>query len=227
MTDTEYSNHTPSYHHTNDDHIDKYHGGQVADPSVKIEILRKRVEAQLQALMQGSDFQVLRQQVAELRQPHPDAQHPLDENSVLMIEDSYGMGHEESTGLTQQQQQFNQSSSSHMIMGSDNGSYLETSKPVPMDDRISVSSVSDILSTVTTSTMATTASINSAIVPRAIEFVQNVELRDPYGDLGTYTGEVIVHPAPQPHGTGYMKYHDGRYYSGGWYYGQWHGKGTC
>jgi hypothetical protein len=222
MTDTDYNSQT-TYQSTNDDNSVKYHDNHVVDPMLKIEIMRKRVEAQLEVLMQGNDFQILRQQVAELRQPQTHKQQPLDDTSVHILEETFGITHEESTDFTQQ---FNTSSSSSQ-MESGNRFFLD--KPVvPIDDRNAMSSVSDILSTVTASTMATTAaSANSAILPRVMDIVQDVELQDPYGDVGRYTGEIINQPSTQPHGTGHMQYYDGRNYSGGWSYGQWHGKGMC
>lgn len=52
--------------------------------------------------------------------------------------------------------------------------------------------------------------------------VDSLQIRDPYGDEGIYTG-MLVHN--KPHGKGRMQYEDGRVYSGDWREGRWHGLG--
>lgn len=50
-------------------------------------------------------------------------------------------------------------------------------------------------------------------------------LRDPYGDMGFYTGTVLQ-STQMPHGSGRMIYEEpGREYQGDWRHGRWHGQG--
>jgi hypothetical protein len=57
-------------------------------------------------------------------------------------------------------------------------------------------------------------------------YVDDIDMTDPYGDQGVFTGEVAA-STNKPNGLGTMRYVDGRTFSGGWNQGQWHGKGTC
>jgi hypothetical protein len=71
--------------------------------------------------------------------------------------------------------------------------------------------------------VTTKASTNSVTTtPGMTKYVERQAVVDPYGDSGTYTGELWVQ---KPHGLGEMKYSDGRVYVGGWKNGKWHGKG--
>lgn len=56
-------------------------------------------------------------------------------------------------------------------------------------------------------------------------YVEDEQTLDPYGDKGSYTGE--VDSKIKPHGLGTMNYNDGRTYTGSWSHGQWHGQGTA
>mmetsp|Transcript_30846 Transcript_30846/g.45718 ORF Transcript_30846/g.45718 Transcript_30846/m.45718 type:complete len:427 (-) Transcript_30846:233-1513(-) len=57
-------------------------------------------------------------------------------------------------------------------------------------------------------------------------YVTQVELTDPYGDTGSYTGNVLL-AEHMPHGLGTMHYSDGRKYQGQWTKGQWDGPGVA
>ena len=52
----------------------------------------------------------------------------------------------------------------------------------------------------------------------------DIEMIDPYGDRGRYTGQVSN---GKPDGKGTMKYDDGRVYVGEWSDSRWHGKGRA
>jgi hypothetical protein len=54
--------------------------------------------------------------------------------------------------------------------------------------------------------------------------VRETAMVDPYGDKGTYTGQVSN---DKPHGQGTMNYDDGRVYTGSWSEGRWHGQGKA
>jgi len=55
-------------------------------------------------------------------------------------------------------------------------------------------------------------------------YVKGAKMKDPYGDSGTYTGQVKGGTA---HGKGTMNYDDGRVYKGDWNEGKWHGRGKA
>ena len=52
----------------------------------------------------------------------------------------------------------------------------------------------------------------------------DIEVVDPYGDRGRYTGQ--LHHG-KPNGKGTMKYVDGRVYAGEWSDSRWHGMGQA
>ena len=54
--------------------------------------------------------------------------------------------------------------------------------------------------------------------------VTGAECQDRYGDVGSYTGTILVTEG-LPHGRGTMHYESGRVYSGEWVSGQWNGQG--
>ena len=54
--------------------------------------------------------------------------------------------------------------------------------------------------------------------------VKETNMKDPYGDSGTYTGQI---KDSMPHGKGTMKYDDGRIYVGEWNLGRWDGMGRA
>ena len=64
---------------------------------------------------------------------------------------------------------------------------------------------------------------SSTTIP-SMRLVDDVRLRDPYGDMGVYSG-VLVRNKPESHGT--MRYDDGRTYTGSWKRGRWHGYGKA
>lgn len=55
-------------------------------------------------------------------------------------------------------------------------------------------------------------------------YVTNASCHDKFGDVGTYTGNILVTEG-LPHGAGKMEYDSGRVFEGDWVSGQWHGKG--
>ena len=55
--------------------------------------------------------------------------------------------------------------------------------------------------------------------------VREKQIVDPYGDAGSYTGQ--VEDGNKPNGKGTMKYEDGRVYVGEWVDGRWHGQGSA
>ncbi|KAG7356801.1 phosphatidylinositol-4-phosphate 5-kinase [Nitzschia inconspicua] len=59
----------------------------------------------------------------------------------------------------------------------------------------------------------------------ATKVVEQEWIVDPYGDQGEFQGELNADNLP--HGTGIMKYSDGRVYSGEWKDGRWHGRGRA
>jgi hypothetical protein len=65
---------------------------------------------------------------------------------------------------------------------------------------------------------------NSAGHVVLVRQVQNMMIRDPYGDEGRYTGVVME---GRPHGRGTMHYIDGRSYAGDWKHGRWCGQGRA
>jgi hypothetical protein len=65
---------------------------------------------------------------------------------------------------------------------------------------------------------------NSAGHVVLVRQVQNMMIRDPYGDEGRYTGVVMD---GRPHGRGTMHYIDGRSYAGDWKLGRWCGQGRA
>lgn len=69
---------------------------------------------------------------------------------------------------------------------------------------------------------ASSASSSSSCTTRLVEQQWIV---DPYGDQGEFEGELNTNNLP--HGTGTMKYSDGRVYAGEWKDGRWHGKGRA
>lgn len=147
----------------------------IIDRNHKIEDMRKRVERQLAALVEGNDLNALQQQVAELRTP---------------------TNGETFRGTFEEEEGFNNSGS---FLGGGGSMHKKT----PLDDESAV-------------TLDSTASS---------KYIDQKELVDPYGDAGTYTGEIAVVTA-KPNGLGTMNYADGRTFSGGWNHGQWHGKGV-
>lgn len=58
------------------------------------------------------------------------------------------------------------------------------------------------------------------------KYVEQQWIVDPYGDQGDFEGEINT-ADNLPHGTGVMKYSDGRVYAGEWKGGRWHGKGRA
>jgi len=59
----------------------------------------------------------------------------------------------------------------------------------------------------------------------ATRTVEHLWIVDPYGDQGEFDGDLNADNLP--HGTGVMKYSDGRLYAGEWKNGRWHGKGRA
>jgi hypothetical protein len=79
------------------------------------------------------------------------------------------------------------------------------------------------ISSIDTSTVGTSVASSTHHDDR--KFVQNLEIMDPYGDIGQYSG-VILSSTRLPHGVGRMLYNaDGRIYNGRWRHGRWHGYG--
>ena len=58
-----------------------------------------------------------------------------------------------------------------------------------------------------------------------VKTVEQQWIVDPYGDQGEFFGDLNADNLP--HGTGVMKYSDGRIYSGEWKNGRWHGRGRA
>lgn len=168
----------------------------------KIQDMRKRVELQLAAMVQGNgtEFDKLRQQVADLR-----TNPMLHEDDTDNILGTTGTVHkttvEDPMGALQSNTNNNNGMSSR-----------ETT----------VSEILQLDEEYTTTTTSTGAPDNEATVE-----VTDTEITDPYGDSGDYNGSVLLLQTQKPHGIGKMEYQDGRTYHGGWKYGQWHGKGMA
>jgi hypothetical protein len=66
---------------------------------------------------------------------------------------------------------------------------------------------------------------NTNATSTTTKYVEQQWIVDPYGDQGEFEGELNADNLP--HGTGIMKYTDGRVYAGEWKAGRWHGKGRA
>jgi hypothetical protein len=71
----------------------------------------------------------------------------------------------------------------------------------------------------------TSSSSESSSSSSTTRLVEQQWIVDPYGDQGEFQGKLNANNLP--HGTGIMKYSDGRVYSGEWKDGRWHGKGRA
>lgn len=265
----------------------------VMDRTLKIEDMRKRVEAQLEALTRGNDFQQLRLQVAQLRTGTtntmitkaniipttntttttttmgiaPPSMLPMTlptvttgtrtmentawtNSSFSEYDLDFGVEHQ----LSSPKQHHSRRKSSNRSLPIPDTPIVTTTtgpiapmmtihpindnedllQPIPIDltktkkeHMTSKASTTKLMATTsgatTTATTATITTTTAQMVGDTV-YVQGVDLVDPYGDAGTYTGEVSV-VKRKPHGVGEMTYQDGRIYSGGWNQGQWHGKG--
>ena len=60
--------------------------------------------------------------------------------------------------------------------------------------------------------------------PKGVIKVKNQNVNDKYGDGGIYSGNISV-DTRLPHGSGKMKYDNGREFEGDWRGGRWHGSG--
>jgi hypothetical protein len=69
------------------------------------------------------------------------------------------------------------------------------------------------------------SSSSSSSSSTTTRLVEKQWIVDPYGDQGEFEGE--LNASNLPHGTGVMKYSDGRVYNGEWKDGRWHGKGRA
>jgi hypothetical protein len=71
----------------------------------------------------------------------------------------------------------------------------------------------------------TSSASSSSSSSSTTRLVEQQWIVDPYGDQGEFKGELNANNLP--HGTGMMKYSDGRVYSGEWKDGRWHGMGRA
>lgn len=254
----------------------------IMDRNLKIEDMRQRVEAQLAALTQGTDFTALRQQVAELRRGH--VQNNSNNNNIMYHGTEYApvvdprilattrvaapttvqtintdivdaTMNKTATATSASVSKTSRFQVAHDV-GDDGtasaikllGNHDDTHDDHGHDE-VEVVGVTDSFGKsmkfsnptsntkplkkasaglTTTAAIATKASTRSATTttnkPGVTKYVERQTVVDPYGDSGTYTGELRLQ---KPHGVGEMTYDDGRVYTGGWNHGKWHGKGTA
>jgi hypothetical protein len=230
----------------------------VMDRTLKIEEMRKRVEAQLDALTRGNDFQQLRLQVAQLRTTNTTKLNTIPTTTTMMTmtatrttdnaawTNSSFSDYDLDFGVEHQATSPKQHSSDRSLIIPDTpiitttddlapipihaiNNNVDAQQPVIVDLTMTktehkTSKASSTKSMVTTTDGTATITTTTAQVVVDTVYVQSVDLVDPYGDAGTYTGELSVSKR-KPHGVGEMTYQDGRVFSGGWFQGQWHGKG--
>jgi hypothetical protein len=168
----------------------------VVDRNQAIENMRKRVEAQLAALVQGDDFDQLRQQVASLRTSStPDMMesqvrkkmpdHPKEERSEIPKDD------DEQPSRTRMD--VNRSNS----LGISDKDLEAVERFANNQAKMPSESDQDDDDDVKTNTT----------------FVTEYKVIDPYGDDGLYTGDLST-LSKRPHGFGTMTYEDGRLFQG-------------
>ena len=163
----------------------------------KIEDMRKRVELQLAAMVQGggSEFDKLRQQVAELRTNPQDVEEEDDDEETTVSE---------------------------FLKLNQIGSATSPTATTTTTTTPATTTTTSLLQTNNNNSNGANGGDEEDSV-----YVENTLITDPYGDAGEYSGDVLLLATNKPHGVGTMKYQDGRTYSGGWQNGQWHGKGIA
>lgn len=198
----------------------------IAARNDQIEEMRARVEQRLQTLLAGDPLSQLKKQVQALRGSTREVESSRDSEQVDEEESYQESSATRSFGESATESSYySESLASHDRAGaaSMSSSSILEKRGLPEPSLVGSGTSKEIQWNPGPVGRQHIQFAPSQQTTPSCRVVESLELCDPYGDKGVYSGQTSS--SGRPHGSGQMHYHDGRVYTGQWSDGQWHGSG--